>query len=67
MSYSRFTKNVLQKSELSLRDAIEKKKCDKCHIGFDPPPNVTKITMHFFKKLDHFWGTLELLKLVKNG
>ena len=19
-----------------------KKKCDKCHIGFDPPPNVTK-------------------------
>ena len=35
-----------------------KKKCDKCHIGFDPPPpNVTKNTMYFFKKLDHFWGT----------
>ena len=35
-----------------------KKIYDKCHIGFDPPPNMTKNTMYFFKKLDQYWGTL---------
>ena len=44
-----------------LRDALKKKKkCYKCHIGFDPPPpNVTKNTMYFLKKLYHFCGTFE--------
>ena len=40
-----------------LREAFKKKNkknCNKCYIGSDPPPIVTKNTMYFFPKLDHF-------------
>ena len=51
----------LQKLAFSYLGTPSKKKKkihDKCHIGFDPPPPyMTKNTMYFFKKLDHFWGT----------
>ena len=33
------------------------KKCNKCYIGSDPPPIVTKNIKYFFLKLDHYWGT----------
>ena len=41
-----------------------KKNCDKCHIGFDPPPNVTKNTMYFFfKETRPFLGTFAKKKI----
>ena len=46
------------KSALGTPSKNNKKKCNKCYIRYDPPPNVTKNTMYFLKEtrpiLGHF-------------